>query len=191
MHAIKERELENQYQIKTKETQKEVEQIKESAMKEVINKRNKLKDKISEMRKKAKRKSAKLKQALLSMKMKMASEMSDVYKDGDQGKCLAAIKDEKMRLNYCTANFDDIIKFSQCKDDDDFCQMCCEHEFGEMHMDHRNKCIKELCDAEVIKKEKAKGSWIWKDTPQEKKFGVINTSTPYNTNSPILPVSSQ
>jgi hypothetical protein len=177
--------------MKTKETQKEVEQIKENAMKEVIAKRNKLKDKISEMRKKAKRKSVKLKQALLNMRMNMAREMTDVYKDGDQGKCLSAMKDNQVRLNYCTANFNDIIKFSQCKDDDDFCQLCCENEYGEMHMDHRNRCIKQVCENFVVSQDKSKGSWVWKDGPEQKKFGVIDTTNPYNINLPVPPVPAK
>ena len=169
--------MENQYQIKTKETQKEVETIKEQAMKEVVAKRNKLKEKISDMRKKAKRNEIKLKQTLLNMRMKMAREMTDIYKDGDQGKCLNAIKDAQVRLNYCTANFSDIIKFSQCKDDDDFCVMCCENEFGEMHIDKRNKCIKEICEPNAGKTDDTKGGWYWSDGEKMKKFGVVDAGS--------------
>jgi hypothetical protein len=161
MHAIKERELENQYQMKTKETEKEVENIKKQAMEEVIAKRNRLKDKITEMRKKSQRKSAKLKQQLMTMRMSMAKEMTDVYKSGDSKLCLNAMADDQSRINYCTANFNDIIKFGQCKENDDFCTICCENEFGEMHMDKRNKCIKEICEVQANKKEEVQGSWIW------------------------------
>ena len=158
--AIKEREIENQYQMKNNETQKEVEDIKQDAMKEVLEKRNKLKQKIADMRKKAQRKSQALKSKLINMRLSMAQEMTDVYKDGDQGKCAQAMKDEQSRLNYCTASFSDVIKFSQCKDNEDFCSLCCENEFGEMHMDKRNACIKTLCEPEQAKAA-SDGKWIW------------------------------
>jgi hypothetical protein len=161
--AIKEREIENQYQIKTSETQKEVESIKQDAMKEVLEKRNKLKQKINEMRKKAQRKSQALKAKLLNMKMSMAQEMTDIYKKGDHNRCSNAMKDDQSRQNYCTANFSDIIMYSQCRDNEDFCTLCCEHEFGEMHMDKRNECIKTLCEAPKADAEESKGRWVWNE----------------------------
>jgi hypothetical protein len=168
MKAIKEREIENQYQIKTSETQKEVENIKQDAMKEVLEKRNKLKQKIAEMRKKAQRKSQTLKARLLNMKMSMAQEMNDAYKNGDQSRCAQAMKDDQSRQNYCTANFSDVILYSQCRDNEDFCTLCCEHEFGEMHMDKRNSCIKTLCEVAKLPADESSGRWVWTEPIQTK-----------------------
>ena len=113
------------------------------------------------MRKKAKRNGDKLKQQLMSMRMSMAKEMNNSYKDGDQQKCVNAMKDDQSRLNYCTANFSDYIKFSQCKSNDEFCELCCENEYGEMHMDKRNKCIKEICEDKTKQEQRLGGKWIW------------------------------
>jgi seryl-tRNA synthetase len=161
MRAIKERELENQYRAQNVETEKEVGEIKKKAMDQVIAKRNKLKEKIAEMRKKARRSENKMKQQLMNVRLKIAKEIKNMHREGDQNKCKTAMKSEDERLKYCQINFDDIAKFSTCKEDDDFCTICCENEFGEMHIDKRNMCIKELCENKPVNTATAEGRWIW------------------------------
>ncbi len=48
---------------------------------------------------------------------------------------------------YCQVNFpDNNGKFMDCKNPDSFCFVCCEAEFGEMHIPDREKCYKEVCE---------------------------------------------
>lgn len=161
MNAIKERELENQYNDNAKVAKEKVEEIKKRAASEVVAKRNNLKQKIMEMRLKAQKQEKRLHQKLLQMKMEMTQQMQNIYKMGDPKKCSTAMSTKQNKDNYCVANFsDDIIKFNDCKESDDFCNICCENEFGEMHMAERNKCVSDLCEKPEAKKAD-EGRWIW------------------------------
>lgn len=141
----------------------EVKTLKAAAIVEVQQKRNKLKEKIAEMRKKADRKNARLKQKLMSVRMKMARSMTDVYKIGENQKCVNAIKDDQSRDNYCTANVsEEFMQFQECRDTDDFCTVCCDIEFGEMHMEMRNKCYKEVCPVTKAATS-SHGRWEWQN----------------------------
>ena len=61
---------------------------------------------------------------------------------------------------------DDFINNRECKTDE-FCYMCCETEFGNMHIDKREKCYN-LCDMTDGKKKTKKkennspGPFMWK-----------------------------
>lgn len=147
MHAIKEKELDLQSQIQYKEAQMEIDKIKQEAIQQVEIKRNRLKAKLAEMRKKAKKDQDKIKQQLQTTRIQTAQMMSDKYKVGNQTKCELGLQNEENWIAYCTANLSyDISKFSACRDPDEFCGTCCDNEFGEMKLDLRFKCNREVCD---------------------------------------------
>jgi hypothetical protein len=146
MKAIKEKELENQFNIKAKEAEEEVSSIKETTNQQVLIRRSQLKEQIAAMRKKAQRRKARLAQQLISVRTVMAETMGKVYKAGDSSKCSNAMKNYNNKLSYCQASFsDDFSKFADCKESDDFCSLCCETEWGEMHINERHQCYKSLC----------------------------------------------
>lgn len=170
MKAIKERELENQYNESAKVAKEKVEQIKKKAAAEVAAKRNHLKEKIMEMRKNSQRQEKILHQRFLQMKMEMTQKMQNIYKFGDSKKCSTAMSSPQDHENYCVANFsDDVIKFDDCKESDDICKICCINEYGDIHAPERSKCAKELCEKTKDKKKSEDGRWVWQ-TP-------INTTT--------------
>ena len=104
----------------------------------------------------------------------LASDMKNIYKDGDMNKCKEAMKSQQNRDAYCGANFpDDYVKFNSCKtEDEEFCYLCCETEFGDMHMDKRQTCYDTIC---TVKTETADGRWVWVG-------GELNTSI-----NPVVP----
>jgi sRNA-binding carbon storage regulator CsrA len=166
MKAIKEKELENQYNIKEKETEEEVANIKVAASQQVLIRRSELKEQIQKMRKKAARRKAELSKQLLSVRTVMAETMGKVYKKGDQAKCQKAIENPNERNTYCSANFyDDYSKMKECKETDEFCTLCCDTEFGELHINERKNCYKSICPADIKKgaagNAAADGRWIW------------------------------
>jgi hypothetical protein len=167
MKAIKEREIENQYNVKAKEAEDEVSSIKETASQQVLIRRSQLKNQILAMRKKAQRRKAKLAQQLLNVRSVMAETMGKVYKVGDTSKCSTAMKSDKDRLTYCQVSFpDDYGKMTDCKESDDFCSMCCENEWGDMHVNERQSCYKSLCKNSGSSPASgasppSSGRWIW------------------------------
>ena len=144
--AIKEKKLENEKIGKVLETKKRIESIKKSAADEVLKRRNKLKEQIEKIRKQSSYKRNQLTQKLFEVRTSIASEIGKAYKKGDQNKCIVANDSTKGRKNYCIANYSDDFSFMQyCKESDDFCEICCNNEFGDMFEDEKEKCIKEVC----------------------------------------------
>jgi hypothetical protein len=171
MKAIKEKQLENQYNIRQKETQSAIENIKKAAAREVQIRRGNLKKMIEDMRQKQKRKTGALAQRLQSVRYQMAEQMGKAYKKGSLESCtkIGTGKDNtdivKMRKHYCTANFaDDFVNFQTCTDGDDFCHQCCDNEFGEFYIGDRENCYSKTCvlapNVEAPKNDR-NGRWIW------------------------------
>lgn len=170
MKAIKEKQLENQYNLRQKETLEAISNIRHAAIKEVQTRRNNLKKIIEEMRQKQKRKTNGLSQKLQSVRYEMAQQMGKAYKKGDAGNCqkigfgTESKEKKQMRKNYCVANYsEDFVKYQDCLEGDDFCHMCCDSEFGEFYVGERETCYKAACkkntDPEPEKQDS--GRWIW------------------------------
>jgi hypothetical protein len=141
LKVIKERKLDNQYNLRVKQTEEEVQNIKQSTAQQVIIRRNQLKNAILQMRKKADQRKQKLQHELLSVRMTVAKEMGSAYKKGDMNKCVQALSSNENRNLYCQANFlDDFTILQNCREGDDFINICCDNEYGEFHVSERQKC---------------------------------------------------
>ena len=158
--AIKERELEDQYNLKEKAEDAEAQKIKDQAAREVIIRRSQLKSQMLNMRRKAERKKLRLRAQLQAVRYSMAADMKNLYKIGDMNKCKTAMLSTTNRDSYCGVNFpDDYVKYTSCKtEEEDFCYLCCETEFGDMHMDKRQQCYDTICK---VKTEVNDGRWVW------------------------------
>jgi len=180
MKQIQERLLENQWNLKARQTEEEIKNIKKKAGNEISARRSNLKKQIMKMRKNAKRKETSYAQKLQDVRQTMATTMGHVYKKGDPKKCQTAISSDVEKANYCQAKYlDDYDGFNSCKDNDDFCNFCCENEFGELLMNERNSCLTGVCqtDPESRKpdgpdqpdtpaqpdKGPVGGKWMWQD----------------------------
>jgi len=156
---IKARDLDASIIADKRSAESEIKELKVEAVKEIKAKRAKIKKIISMMRAKAKIRKSKYQQELQSLRNKMAMQQMKANKVGDIKWCRKGKLDRDYREKYCDKNFiDDFINNRECKTDE-FCYMCCETEFGNMHIDKREKCYN-MCDIKEknnsIKKEKAK-----------------------------------
>ncbi len=152
MKAIREKQLENQYNMRQRETIEAISNIRKAAVKEVQVRRNNLKKIIEDMRKKQKRKTNGLSQKLQALRYNMAQEMGKAYKKGNNGNCdkigFGNESKEKIQLrkNYCVANYsEDYVRYQDCLEGDDFCHMCCDNEFGEFYVGDRQNCYNIAC----------------------------------------------
>ena len=158
--AIKQKEMEDQFNLARSQTETRIEQLKQEAKQQIIIKRNELKSKILLMRKKQQRKKNMLKQKVLSLRTQMAMDLQKLTKEGSLEICKVSNKDKDKIKNYCSLNFDDdYYKLNECIQPESFCYMCCENEFGEVHIGKRDQCYN-MCD----EKEKVNteiGTWKW------------------------------
>lgn len=140
------KELESEILLQTQEHELELKKTQQEASKKLLDSRNKLKNSLIQMRKKFKTKESTLKSKLLKVRNEVANTVSNSYKNGEMERCKEAMTDTELRLAYCKINLtDNPFNYMKCIDENDFCSICCENEFGEMIVEKRKKCITTLC----------------------------------------------
>jgi hypothetical protein len=168
-HSIEQRDLDASIVNDRRSAENEIKSIKDEAVLQVEHKRAKMKKLIELMRAKAAlRKSAMLAE-LNALKAKMAEKMAKSSKSGDMKYCRKGKIDKEYRHLYCDKTYvDDFVTNSDCKSDENFCYMCCESEYGNMHIDKREKCYN-MCDIKEPIKPVVKtntndsaGPFMWK-----------------------------
>lgn len=165
--SIKEKELEDQFNLSKAQHDKELNELKEQAKQQILMKRKQVKLKILQMRKRAERKKKILQGEMQSIRSQVASKMSHLGKEGNLELCFKPSQKQEEKdkvMQYCKTNFMESSpsKFNECLDHNTFCYVCCETEFGNMHLKKRDECY-DKCDSEP-KKDTSNGSWQWVET---------------------------
>ncbi len=161
--SIREKELEDQFNISKENAEMAIVKIKEEAKKTILHRREEIRNKINKMRLKAERKKLQIKTRILSMRTETAQQIQNYSKNGNMMRCFNPNKNENRdsekdpennslarRLDYieifCTGYFsNNISKFIECKNPNSFCFVCCETEFGQLHLKERDKCYNQRC----------------------------------------------
>jgi hypothetical protein len=169
MKSIKEKELEEQFNISKENAQNAIEKLKAEAKNSIIKKRNAIKSKIGQMRLKAERRKAAIKSKILSLRSETAQQIQKYSKKGDMNRCFVpipsakglpaahpkadaienrAFADQQSQMDvYCTAAYaSNVGKYMECKQPESFCFVCCESEFGQMHLSDRERCYNQRCN---------------------------------------------
>lgn len=120
--------------------------------------------------------------------MSLTKNMIKAEKKGDMQKC-KSIRNQKDRNDYCDQNFKDNAYLNMdCKKETDFCTICCENEFGEMHQKEREICYAQ-CDIKIQFQGK-KGKWVYLDKEDLKRKTLHSKSLTVKVNN-NLPVFKQ
>lgn len=78
----------------------------------------------------------------------MAEEIGHAAKVGDIQKCFSPSESSTIVIasKYCGLNFaTEPEKFRECIIPSNYCYICCENEFGDLHIIERDKCYNK-CD---------------------------------------------
>lgn len=167
LKAINEKHRENEYSMKAMQAQQHLDEIKKEAAKQVMKRRNSLKKLIAKIREESQLKKNILKQKLLDVKASIAGALNKAYKKGNIDKCLNAMKSQGTKINYCTALFlYDFNMLDYCKKTQDFCNICCNAEFGEMYQNEKQECLVKICpkNTEELFEETTQSRWIWQNS---------------------------
>merc|ERR1712166_675688 len=153
MKSIKEKELEEQFNISRENAKLAINKIKDEAKTQIIKKRDEIKKKINLMRLRSDRKKAAIKSRIMSMRTDTAQQLSLYSKKGNMEKCFVpnpSKEDDIKNIEvYCSANFPtEMSQFMECKVPESFCYSCCEREFGPMQLILREKCYNERCKSD-------------------------------------------
>merc|ERR1712032_443877 len=102
MKAIKEKEIENQYNIAKAQAEHAIQKITKETQSQITKQRENIAKKIIEMRNKQKRKKAQLKSEIMTIRTQIASRLQTINKAGDSKKCTKALGDSNEREKYCS-----------------------------------------------------------------------------------------
>jgi hypothetical protein len=145
LKSIKEKELENQMNLAKSKAEENVAKIQDETKKTIAIQRLNIKKRILEMRKKKERKQAQIRTQIQAIRAEIAEKLNVAGKNGNQDICTLQNLEEA-RDKYCGENFSsDYVRYSDCKDESQFCYVCCENEFGDLNLIERDKCYS-TCD---------------------------------------------
>lgn len=167
--SIKEKEMEDQYNLNKAEMEKEITQLKEEAKLQILNKRKQVKLKILNMRKRKEFEKKRLQGEITTLRSQVAEEVTKHNKEGNMDLCFkpnSSVESDKAKVeNYCKSKFSEAppSAYSSCLSFDNFCYSCCSEEFGDMHMSKKSKCY-DKCDNPEPTPAKKSGAWQWVET---------------------------
>jgi hypothetical protein len=148
MKALATKKEENQMNVKAKEAEQQVETIKKTTAEQIDQRRKMFLEEYKKKIQDAHLRENKLKQELKIVRIEMADEIKKAYKKGSNENCETAMKSSDDRDKYCIANFSEKADFemlNQCRNSDQFCNLCCENEYGDMNSTERLTCKSSVC----------------------------------------------
>lgn len=81
-----------------------------------------------------------------NLKKDISKDLIRASKKGDYEECDPERPLHQI-INYCKVNYEnDSYKMAECAKNDNFCYMCCEGEYGELHLELRNNCYTKCND---------------------------------------------
>jgi hypothetical protein len=145
LQAIKEKRLEEKYNLAKYKAIETIKKIKEETEKQIFMRRMLVKKRFLELRKRNERKKVLLKEQILKLRGKMAENIRSATKKGDDDSCQYENfykENDKIRL-YCISKFsNELHKFQFCIKEENFCDICCENEFGDLYLTERELCLR-------------------------------------------------
>jgi hypothetical protein len=148
--TIKEKILEDQMNLSKSHAEEAIAKIKEEAKKEIMIKRAEMKKRLEIKRLKNRRKITAMQNDIITVRLETAGRVQKIAKVGDENNCFNPTNDPKFKEKieeYCQSNFtDNNAKFMDCINPESFCFVCCESEFGDLHIPEREKCYKDICE---------------------------------------------
>jgi len=160
--SIKEKELEDQHNVNKANQENEIHQLQEEAKQEILAKRAQIRAKLAQMRKRAARKKKLLNGEIQSLRSQVADQLGNDSKEGNANNCYKPTKENDNDIHkYCSKNYmDNPQKYVECIAKDTFCYVCCETEFGSMHVKARDNCY-DKCEDKKPGAFKVGGRWQW------------------------------
>eukprot|EP00340_Litonotus_pictus_P004622 CAMPEP_0170527366 /NCGR_PEP_ID=MMETSP0209-20121228/12848_1 /TAXON_ID=665100 ORGANISM="Litonotus pictus, Strain P1" /NCGR_SAMPLE_ID=MMETSP0209 /ASSEMBLY_ACC=CAM_ASM_000301 /LENGTH=521 /DNA_ID=CAMNT_0010817849 /DNA_START=974 /DNA_END=2539 /DNA_ORIENTATION=- len=123
-------------------------QIKDLGLEEVRLQREKFKQRIMQIRKRASRKYTKLEKEMTVIRNEMTDDLLSAKHRGNKKECMSRRREEKSRVEYCDkTQMTDPTQNFYCKTEEEFCDYCCQYEFGAFYMKDEADCLK-ACNAE-------------------------------------------
>ena len=140
------------------EIKKKIAKIQEEVIKNIKTKRENLRNKLLAMRRDQKRKERLAKLKMDKLRSEITKKLMEASKKGDLISCDPERPSNEI-IQYCQNNYkESYVKMNECVKNDNFCYMCCETEYGELHLEDRSVCYMKCDDFYINKIKFAKKS---------------------------------
>ncbi len=140
------------------EIKKKIAKIQEEVIKNIKKKREELRNKLLAMRRDSKRKERLAKLKMDKLRNQITKKLINASKKGNLQLCDPERPSNDI-VQYCQNNYkDSYVKMNECVKNDNFCYMCCETEYGELHLEDRSVCYMKCDDFYINKIKFAKKS---------------------------------
>jgi len=140
------------------EIKKKIAKIQEEVIKNIKKKREELRNKLLAMRRDSKRKERLAKLKMDKLRSQITKKLINASKKGNLQLCDPERPSNDI-VQYCQTNYkDSYVKMNECVKNDNFCYMCCETEYGELHLEDRSVCYMKCDDFYINKIKFAKKS---------------------------------
>ena len=156
------------------QTEKEIDLINQETKQRLIRNRKLLEERLYRMKKSNARIINMSRQKINEMHASLATNLISAEKKGDMNKCKPNT-DDKTRKQYCNENFNDAALFylmKDCLNKNQYCDVCCEHEYGDMYIDKKEIC-KGQCDIKMELRQSG-GKWVYIEDKDNKTVSVTN-----------------
>jgi hypothetical protein len=158
LQAIEKKKEESQLNLKVKSELEEINSTKEKTESDIINQRVKLKIQLKKLKKRGELEKQLLKNQLMEVRTKFVDEVAQNMKKGDVEKCKSAMTNEEKKKAYCLYNFSENYELQLDCNSNNFCNVCCDNEFGGEFLEDREDCYKKVCYFTGINDD---GKWIY------------------------------
>lgn len=137
---LKQKRSESLKNFQRQELLSRIQDIKSRVQEEINDIRIKLKKRLDEKRSQDELKKQIFKEKIKDIKNEISLSLIKANKNGNINTCINEKSDHYIK-DYCKKNITDLINLKKCLDNNTFCEICCENEFGEIHLDGRVECI--------------------------------------------------
>jgi hypothetical protein len=169
--ALKEKKKQAELYANKLMLKKKLKQIGENVRRQVEKIREDLKARIRSKKNDENRKRQIVLNKISYIKKDISKDLLRASKNGNYEECNPERQASEI-VEYCTQNYEhDNEKMNECVQNNQFCYLCCESEYGELHLESREVCY-DKCDDYYVLKVKFRGTKNIKLNIKATPFGV-------------------
>lgn len=192
LKKIREKQIENQYNLRQEETDNDLDSKKDEIKSQIIYRRTLLKNKLDEIKRRSRRRQRQMQQELQGLRNQIDADLKTAYKKRHPENC--KYKTQELAQDYCTKRLyksaDDLAKCSKSTIDKiEWCAVCCSYEVGSMNSDELEQC-RNNCIGMNEKESKTDTKWFLNKHISEDNIKSIGEET-LNENYEYSPDSFQ
>jgi hypothetical protein len=146
-------EKNNNKNKKDEDMKEKLSEIQNDLKQKLLANRNRILKKISLLKFAHERRKNKFRQQIMDVRRVLTQNVINAEKRGNENYCILAMFNDKIS-DYCSTAFSsDPSSVVDCNKKENFCYMCCENEYGDMHQDEREHCMKK-CETKEEERKK-------------------------------------